>query len=253
MTRLRLLSLALALALLPVARLSAGELDGSMESMEAQHEVAVEADYSFLRRPSDVKHLVELGRLVEAEGNADYTLSKVSFPYTRPEVLSFIEHFAREYRRETGAKLVVTSLTRPSALQPANAHDLSVHPAGMAVDLRVPAGSADRKWFESRLLELERAGAIDVTRERHPPHYHVAVFATKFTALAAQLDSVWAVDSLRRLVAAAEAARDSAAAAARHDRPSGTPLMLAALTALALGVPAARRRHARSRCAPDDA
>ncbi len=70
----------------------------------------------------------------------------------------------------------MTSLTRPSSRQPGNAHRLSIHPAGMAVDLRVPGDPADRQWLENALLSLEAAGVLDATRERRPPHYHVAVF-----------------------------------------------------------------------------
>lgn len=170
----------------PIVAARAGELDGSPASMEAQHEVAVEADYSFLRKPADVEHLVELGRLVELEGNREYSLSNVSFPYARQEIQAFVESVAADYHDEFGFKLVVTSLTRPLALQPSNAHELSVHPAGMAVDLRVPAAESRKSWLESRLLALEDAGAIDVTREWHPSHYHVAVFGDKYLPIAEQ-------------------------------------------------------------------
>jgi LysM repeat protein len=46
----------------------------------------------------------------------------------------------------------------------------------MAVDLRIPPTQKCRAWLESTLLSLEKQHAVDVTRERHPPHYHVAVF-----------------------------------------------------------------------------
>ncbi|HET9425669.1 MAG TPA: DUF5715 family protein [Gemmatimonadaceae bacterium] len=216
--------------------------------METQHEVALENDYSFVRRPADVARLVELGRLVPANGNADYALSKVSFPYARPEVLSFIEHFAREYREFTGNRLVVTSLTRPKAAQPGNAHKLSVHPAGMAVDLRVPADPADRRWFEARLLELEEAGAIDVTREKRPPHYHIAVFGEKYLPIAARQDSVRAVERAHAdSIARAERMRaDSVAMAGALERGSKAPILLGALTALLIGAPVIRRNRRRT-------
>ena len=56
--------------LAPLSAALAGELAGSPESMEEQHEVAVESDYSFLRKPADVEHLVELGRLLEVKPTA---------------------------------------------------------------------------------------------------------------------------------------------------------------------------------------
>lgn len=163
----------------------ASSLRGSPASMRHQHEIALNEDYTFLRTPGQVREYASVGRLDTVPGNADYVVNKVSFPYARPEVVSFIERLAREYWRATGEQLVVTSLTRPTALQPRNAHKLSVHPAGMAVDLRVPFKPAQREWLESKLLDLEAAGVLDVTRERKPPHYHVAVFPGEFREWAA--------------------------------------------------------------------
>jgi hypothetical protein len=239
-------TLAIALVVAPVAHAHAGGLDGSSASMQNQHEVAVEADYSFLRKPADVKHLAKIGKLVEVEGNADYELSKVSFPYARPEVLSFIERLASEYHAFRRGKLVVTSLTRPTSLQPANAHNLSVHPAGMAVDLRVPADATMRDWLEQRLLQLEDAGAIDVTREHSPPHYHVAVFGDEYRLVAAREDSVRAVAEARRKAVedSVQAAADSAFARADDDG-APAPLLLGALTVVIAGVPLVRRNRRR--------
>ena len=238
--------LLLAVALLiPLSSSFAGGLGGSAASMEGQHAAAVQSDYSFLRKPADVQHMVGLGRLVEVRCDADCFLSKVSFPFARPEVRTFIESLAADYRDAFGVRLVVTSLTRPTTLQPANAHDLSVHPAGMAVDLRLPSDSVRRKWLEARLLSLEEAGAIDVTREKHPPHFHVAVFAAKYLPIAALEDSA---RTERR--ALAEVARLSAAAAAAQPNAasSGVPngaLLLGGLSTLAFLAPmvAIRRRR----------
>lgn len=144
--------------------------------MREQNAVAREHDYSFLRTSSQVNRFVDLGLLVELPGNSNYELVRVSFPYARPAVKTFVERLASQYRADCGEKLVVTSLTRPEARQPRNSSDLSVHPAGMAVDLRVSQRTACRKWLESTLLSLEKRNVVDVTRERHPPHYHVAVF-----------------------------------------------------------------------------
>ena len=188
-----------ALLAFPARTLAAAELRGSPASMVRQHAVAVEEDYSFLRTPADVQRLVDAGRLVPVNATSDYRLSGVSYPYTRPEVLSFIEHFAASYHAATGTQLVVTSLTRPLGKQPPNAHALSVHPAGMAVDLRVPADEDDRQFLEHALLSMENAGLLDVTREHTPPHYHIAVFAPEFEPYAALLDSVTAIEKATRV------------------------------------------------------
>src|SRR5690606_3171723 len=75
-----------------------------------------------------------------------------------------------------------------SRLQPANAHRLSVHPAGMAIDMRVPARASVREWLQETLLELERAGVLDVTREYRPPHYHVALYPAEYRAYVTAMD-----------------------------------------------------------------
>src|SRR5690606_12122802 len=72
--------------------------------------------------------------------------------------------------------------TRPLTRQPRNAHRLSVHPAGMAMDLRVPRTSRCRRWLEKALLDLEERQLLDVTRERSPAHYHVALFPDRYLA-----------------------------------------------------------------------
>ena len=185
MNKLSRISAALALASASLAGTAqAAELGGSLSSMKRQHQVAVQLDYTFLKTPSQVRDFAAKGRLEMLDGNADYELSKVSFPYARREVRLFVELLAADYRAATGSRLVVTSLTRPEAAQPRNAHQLSVHPAGMAVDFRIPEDAAGREWLEKTLLSMEKRRLLDVTRERYPPHYHVAVFAKPYLAYA---------------------------------------------------------------------
>lgn len=160
---------------------------GSPASMERQHAVAVSEDFTFAASPRDVAELVAKERLVPITGGVDYTLARVSFPYARPEIRIFVENMATEYRKGCGEQLVVTSLTRPLSEQPGNAHKLSVHPAGMAIDFRISKSSKCQKWFEKALLALEQRDLLDATRERMPPHYHVAVFPDAYRAYAAKL------------------------------------------------------------------
>jgi len=75
---------------------------------------------------------------------------------------------------------VVTSLTRPASRQPRNASPLSVHPTGMAADLRASSRPACRAFLEKSLLTLESRGVLEATRERHPPHYHVSLFPAPY-------------------------------------------------------------------------
>lgn len=182
--RTQLVAVLTALLLIPaVAGAEAPALDvpislrGSRASMERQNQVAKHYDLVFAVTPADVARMERDGALIRMQGNDDYELaSHVRWPVARRETRLFIERLAAAYRAATGEKLVVTSLTRPVTRQPPNAHELSVHPAGVAIDLRVPRRSATRHWIEKTLLALEEQGLLDVTREYHPPHYHVALF-----------------------------------------------------------------------------
>lgn len=189
----------------------AASLRGSPSSMRLQHGVAVKRDFTFLKTPAQVRALAEKGQLERLAGNGDYRLAGVSFPYARAEVRVFIERLAAQYREATGERLVVTSVTRPTTLQPSNSHRLSVHPTGMAIDLRVPAATRARVWLESALLGLEGRGVLDATRERRPPHYHVAVFPDRYRAY------------VEALTGSSIAALASAAPAPRVDVPSLSP------------------------------
>ena len=93
----------------------------------------------------------------------------------------FIERLSQQYRHACGERLVVTSLTRPLTHQPRNASDRSVHPTGMALDLRRRQGTC-RRWLEGTLLYLEDQDVLEATSERSPPHYHVAVFPSQYAA-----------------------------------------------------------------------
>ena len=174
----------------PAHSAAASDLSGSRASMKRQHGVAVAMDYTFSRTASQVRALVGEGRLEAVADEADFVLSGVSYPYARPEVKLFIERLAAQYRAATGERMVVTSLVRPTSEQPNNASALSVHPAGMAVDLRVPADATTRAWLEKTLLALEGAGVLDVTRELHPSHFHVALFPEAYRAYAERMGPV---------------------------------------------------------------
>jgi LysM repeat protein len=167
----------------------AQSLKGSRTAMRRQNAVAQAQDYTFLVTSSDVRRYVDRGLLVTVKGNANYKTSGVSFPYARPAVKLFVERLASQYKAACGEKLVVTSLTRPLSRQPRNASDLSVHPAGMAVDLRHSKKTGCRRWLEESLAGLEARGVIEATKERNPAHYHIAVFPTQYTRYASRMDA----------------------------------------------------------------
>lgn len=168
---------------------AAQSLRGSQTSVDRQHAAAVAHDFTILATASQVNRFVSLGLLVHVAPSADLQLADVSYPYARPAVRTFVRRLAAQYHTACGEPLVVASLTRPADEQPDNASDESVHPAGMAVDLRVSSNSRCRAWLERTLLSLETSAVLDATREFHPPHYHVAVFPTRYVAYVDQITS----------------------------------------------------------------
>lgn len=167
----------------------AQSLRGSASSLDLQNDVARQHDFTYVASPQQVRNMADLGRLVAVSPNGDFEIHQVSFPYARPEVALFIERLASQYRSACNQKLVVTSLTRPLSHQPANASARSVHPTGMAVDLRMSTDRRCRSWLEETLLQLERTGVVEATRETRPPHYHVAVFPRQYMAYVDGMDT----------------------------------------------------------------
>jgi hypothetical protein len=179
--------LALLVLLSAAGAADAQSLRGSRTSLDIQNRIAREHDYSFLRDGGQVLRFVNSGYLVPVKGNQDFELHAVSYPYARPEVELFLRRLASQYRSACGEKLVVTSLTRPQNRQPRNASEQSVHPTGMAIDLRLSRSRACRSWIEGVLLDLERARILEATRERYPAHYHLALFPNQYVAYVERL------------------------------------------------------------------
>lgn len=173
-------TIVLALLLLTVPAAQGQSLTGSPRSIDRQNRIAREHDYTFLRDGRQVDRFVSAGYLVPVRGNRDFELHAVSHPYARPEVELFVRRLAAQYRAACGEKLIVTSLTRPRNGQPRNASSQSVHPTGMALDLRLSGNRRCRSWLEGVLVGLERAGVLEATRERYPAHYHVALFPRQY-------------------------------------------------------------------------
>jgi hypothetical protein len=209
------------LAIAPVPVRASGVpvvLRGSSASMVRQNRIARQLGYKFARTPRELRALTQAGNLVRLSPNGDFGIAElVGNRVARAELRTFIERLAAQYHDATGERLVVTSLTRPMSRQPDNAHPLSVHPAGIAVDLRVPARAKSRRWLERTLLSLEREGLLDVTREYRPPHYHVALFPSTYLAYLNRLAAE------EKAVADAEAAAVAAAQRPLHVQAATTP------------------------------
>lgn len=232
------------LTLAPVALHASGEvsLRGSPTAMEEQNRIAKDAGLGAYRTPAQIRAATERGELVALEGDAHYEVAEdVSFPYVNGAVALFVQRLAEQYHDACGQKLVVTSGTRPTNQQPANAHALSVHPMGMAVDLRVSDQSSCRSWLENTLLSLESKGLLNATREYHPPHYHLAIFPNQYLAYADSLlavEQALAAEKERAALAQLAAAAQPLVAPATREEPKEDPragIFLALGTVLVVG------------------
>ncbi|HET6230357.1 MAG TPA: DUF5715 family protein [Longimicrobiaceae bacterium] len=167
--------LVLAAALAPAA-LGAQTLRGSRGTVDRTYRQAVGSKLTFFKSPRGVRNAAEEGDLVRMAGNGDYRLSGTAYPYALPTTRTFVMRLGKAYRQECGEKLVVTSAVRPQSYRVANSVAQTVHPTGMAVDIRRPRSRGCASWLRETLLGLEGRGTIDATEEHHPPHFHVAVF-----------------------------------------------------------------------------
>ncbi len=155
-------------------------LRGSPKSVDRMHRQALNHDVTFHRTPASVNKAHKAGTLVRLSGNRDFQMVHVNYPYVLPSTRTFVQRLAEQYRAQCGQQMVVTSGLRPGSFRLMNAHEKSVHPTGMAVDLRKPRQAKCLNWLRKGLLSLEGEGAIEATEERNPPHFHVAVYPRQY-------------------------------------------------------------------------
>lgn len=159
---------------------AAQSLRGSRASIDRMYNHARSNDITFYRSGTGVRGAARAGDLVRMSGNDDYRLHGVSYPYALPATRTFVQRLGAQYREVCGEKLVVTSGLRPTSLRLSNSTDRSVHPTGMAIDIRKPRGGRCLAWLRETLMHLEAQGVIEATEERRPPHFHVAVYPAPY-------------------------------------------------------------------------
>lgn len=161
---------------------AAQALRGSPASVTRIYRQAQTHDLHFYSTPNGIHRAGDRGEFVKLTPNANYTLSNVSYPFVLPETHTFVQRLAVQYRAACGEKMVVTSAVRPTSMKLANSNDRSVHPTGMAVDLRKPRNGRCLSWLRNTLVALEASGVLDAVEEHHPPHFHVAVFPSQYSS-----------------------------------------------------------------------
>jgi hypothetical protein len=176
-------ALAISAVIAPEARAQRGSqepavLHGSKESVEKMYSFAVSHRMPFYLTPTNVDKAIADGRLVALTGDSTYELTRgVGFSYATREAKQFVLAFAPQYLAACGVPLTVTSAARPMSRQPHNANPHSVHPTGIAVDIRRPPPGPCLTWVRDALAELEGRGVVEATEEHHPIHLHVAVLS----------------------------------------------------------------------------
>jgi hypothetical protein len=159
---------------------SAQSLRGSRRAVNKPYHYATLHDLPFSRTSRDVKRSLHEGYLVRLGASPDYVTHGVSFPYVTRTTLTFVRRLAAQYHRGCGEKLVITSAVRPESMQPSNSSEYSVHPAGIAVDIRKPRSRSCLRWLRHNLLIIEKRGDIEATEEHHPAHFHVVVIPASY-------------------------------------------------------------------------
>jgi LysM repeat protein len=151
-------------------------LRGSRASVEKMYDFAQRYRYPFYLTPSTLDDAIAKGRLVPLTGDENYELTRgVGFSYATTEARDFVMQFAPQYLAACGVPLTVTSAARPMSRQPRNANPHSVHPTGIAVDIRRPFPGPCLTWVRTALAQLEARGFVEATEEHHPVHLHIAV------------------------------------------------------------------------------
>lgn len=154
----------------------AQSLRGSPASVDRMYYKAHARNLTFFKSAAEVAEAAEAGEVVLLRGNMDYAVVGTRVPYVRPETLRFIEALGAAHRQACGEPIIVTSGIRPTARKLRNSHEKTVHPTGMAVDIRKSPGNC-RVWLRKALLGLESQGLIEAIEENRPPHFHIAVYS----------------------------------------------------------------------------
>lgn len=167
----------------PISRDVPVDLRGSHDAVMQAWEYADERGYRFYESARQVWWWSWLpGQLQRIRESETVRLHQVDYPYLVPEVHQYLIRLAEQYYDDCGDALVVTSALRPSEMQNrlTNGSTRSVHPAGLAFDLRSQGGC--QAWLETALILGERRGYVQVTQEFRPPHWHVVVYPSHYVA-----------------------------------------------------------------------
>lgn len=139
-----------------------------------QYEYAKQQNLSIMETEATYQHAILRGYFVPL--TSPYLVVLAKREYVLPSTAKFVHELAAAYYETGCGQLVVTSAGRLTTERPTNGSPYSVHPAGMAVDVRtkyIPPECAD--WLRAYISEREGKLEVDGTQEYHPEHLHVVV------------------------------------------------------------------------------
>lgn len=151
---------------------------GEVTTSQQQYEYA--SSHQLIYMTSDEEYQARIGSGYFELLQGPYLIVLAKRPYVLPSTAKFVNQLAADYFVFGCGKLVVTSAGRLSTERPSNGSIYSVHPFGLAVDLRtrfIPTECAD--WLRSYVSAKEASQEVDGTQEHHPEHLHVVVLIQK--------------------------------------------------------------------------
>ncbi len=147
---------------------------GEVSSSEQQLGYALELQLPLITTDADYQARISSGYFIRLE--SPFMEVHARRPYALPSTVVFVAELAREYYNAGCGLLVVKDALRLTSERPSNGSLYSVHPAGMAVDIRtkyIPTECAD--WLRTYINQKEAEGKVDGTQEWKPEHLHVVV------------------------------------------------------------------------------
>ena len=149
-------------------------IGGELTSSPQQYEYASRRQLAYMASEEEYQARIKSGYFELLE--SPFLKVLANRPHVLPSTAKFVYRLAADYYAFGCGQLVVTGAGRLSTQRPSNGSIYSVHPFGMAVDVRtkfIPIECAD--WLRSYVSGKEALQEVDATQEHRPEHLHVVV------------------------------------------------------------------------------
>lgn len=147
---------------------------GCQTTSEQQFQYALKQNLTPVTTAAEYADRIARGQFVRLEGPHLLVLAKR--PYALPSTVAFMMELSAAYHATGCGQVIVKDAVRLVSERPPNGSIHSVHPSGMAVDIRVRyIKPACADWLRMYVRQKEAVGAVDATHELHPEHLHIVV------------------------------------------------------------------------------